>query len=205
MENKKLLSYLPNYKKIGFTCLSVLCITLLTSFFGFTLKKILGHETAFNQALDLLYHYPKSASSIIAFSATCFILLAVTFLDDSSKRLDWLRRYAIWPSMHILSHMLCLCVGVFWALAIIESISKREFAIFYHPIFINLIVISFGSLLLITAAHLSESFFSDKENPFLIRLGKYKSYFLIVVGFVILLVFVPDFIYNFTSRITQTH
>ena len=205
MHVKNLLRYLPDYKQIGLICFSALCITLLTSFFGFVFQKLLGHDTAFSQARDLLYHYPKSSTAILAFSAACFILLAITFIDVGSKPMAWLQKNVIWPSMHILSHMLCLSIGVFWAWAITESINMRRFVIFSRPTFANLVAITFGSLLFITVSHFSESFFSDSDNPHLNNLGTAKPFFMAAVGLIILAIFMPDFIYNFTSQITQQH
>jgi hypothetical protein len=99
---------------------AAMVFTLLLKIAAIILMKLLGHGTAFDEAVDLLIHYPQNTSSIFAFFAAVMFFLAITLIFYPSEIGEIFCRKIFIPSLHITEHMLSLSFGVLVAWAIID-------------------------------------------------------------------------------------
>jgi len=176
---------------------------MLVSFSSALFTKFAGHGTAFDDAAGILFHYPESIRGIFAFFSVTFFFLSLTLIFEPSFIGDKLRDHVLIPSLHISEHMLSLSVGIFCALAIVESFKS---GIPYSSVgktvsvvlLLSIIVGGVSMLCAMTSEFLARDFRRLKEV-----LGRWSPILLILIGLFLFSSAFMDTIWNYKPEITQ--
>ncbi len=181
------------------TLFGAFIVALLAKSLAIIFQQIHGHETAFDQAVSLLMHYPDSFHAIFSFLAVNLILLFLTILFEPSDLGFLTREWAVLPSLRATEHMLALSAGAYMALAVIESMTTGiPYGSLFKTAAAIIYVCGFTVAFALICA-MSVTFIERDYSMAVQRLGRYRVPALLLISIVMLWALYKDYVLNFSN------
>lgn len=194
-------SYLNMLWRVPKLILASFAFTLLLKIAALSIEKFVGHNTAFDDAVKLLIHYPESIKAVFAFFSAVIFFLCLTLIIEPSYLGRLGRKWILIPALHVTEHMLSLVIGVFIAWFVIESVRIGS-----PPQSIAVLLIScIGLGGVTTLCAFAGEFLNHDFDRVIAKLGNWKFVVLLLVSLVLLWAVFSDAVWNYKPGSIQAH
>jgi hypothetical protein len=191
--------YLEPLSQIPKVGLAAFGVTLVAQALAVGANKLHEHQTAFDSAVRMLLHYSEESSGIFAFTAVNFILLFITIFLEGAEPLVLIRKWFVLPSFNISEHIFSLCLGVFPALTIIETLTTGNPYGSSLNLVTEIFYVEFFLFLLAYVCAATVVFFNSDYIIALQRLGKFRLPVLLIISFLCLTTLYHDYVWHFPA------